>query len=89
MKKKFTLFTLLLMLCFSSSLLAQVSYNSFVASVMNQVSADSVYKFERQLSGIQQVHYRDLHILFLRDIILHREILKQLSIFWKDSRVSD
>ncbi|MBK8552275.1 MAG: M28 family peptidase [Ignavibacteria bacterium] len=51
MKKKFTLLALLLMLCFGSALLAQISYNNFVASVMNQVSSDSVYKFERQLSG--------------------------------------
>lgn len=51
MKKLFTLFNSLLILCFSSSLYSQVSYNSFVASVMNQVNADSVYKFERQLTG--------------------------------------
>lgn len=51
MKKLYTLFNSLLILCFSSSLYSQVSYNSFVASVMNQVNADSVYKFERQLTG--------------------------------------
>lgn len=51
MKKLYTLFISLLILCFSSLLYSQVSYNSFVASVMNQVNADSVYKFERQLTG--------------------------------------
>lgn len=35
----------------SSPLFAQVSYNTFVASIMNQVNADSVYKYDRQLSG--------------------------------------
>lgn len=49
--KPFKLFTLLFLFLISSSLIAQVSYNAFVASIMNQVSADSVYKFERQLTG--------------------------------------
>ena len=44
-------FVLFFILTISSSLFAQVSYNSYVASIMNLVSADSVYKFERQLSG--------------------------------------
>ena len=51
MKKIYTLFNSLFILFFSSLLYSQVSYNSFVASVMNQVNADSVYKFERQLTG--------------------------------------
>lgn len=51
MKKLFTLITSFLILSFSSTIFSQVSYNNFVASVMNQVSADSVYKFERQLTG--------------------------------------
>ena len=51
MKKLFTIFTPFLILTISSAIFSQVSYNNFVASVMNQVNADSVYKFERQLTG--------------------------------------
>ena len=51
MKKLFTLLTSFLILTISSAIFSQVSYNNFVASVMNQVNADSVYKFERQLTG--------------------------------------
>ena len=51
MKRLFALLPSLFILSFTSLLSAQVSYNTFVASVMNQVNADSVYKFERQLSG--------------------------------------
>jgi len=35
----------------SSSVFAQVSYNTYVESIMNLVNADSVYKYERHLSG--------------------------------------
>ena len=47
----FKLFVLFFIFVISSSLFAQVSYNSYVASIMNLVNADSVYKFERQLCG--------------------------------------
>ncbi|MCX6165539.1 MAG: M20/M25/M40 family metallo-hydrolase [Ignavibacteriae bacterium] len=49
--KPFKLFTLLFIFLISSTLFAQVSYNTFVANIMNQVSQDSVYLFERQLCG--------------------------------------
>lgn len=51
MKKLFTNLSTVLILCFSTSINSQISYNNFVASVMNQVVADSVYKYERQLTG--------------------------------------
>ena len=41
----------ILFLFLASTVFSQVSYNTFVASIMNQVSADSIYKFERQLCG--------------------------------------
>jgi hypothetical protein len=44
-------FTLFFMFIISSCIFGQVSYNSYVASVMNQVNQDSVYLFERQLCG--------------------------------------
>ena len=49
--KKFKLYFLFIVLSLSISGYSQVSYNTFVASIMNQVNADSVYKFERQLCG--------------------------------------
>jgi hypothetical protein len=49
--KRIKTFFLFLVLSLTVSGYAQVSYNAFVASIMNQVSADSVYKFERQLCG--------------------------------------
>lgn len=49
--KHIKLFTLLILFFVSSGIFAQVSYNTFVASIMNQVNQDSVYKYERQLSG--------------------------------------
>lgn len=51
MKKLFILITPFYLLILSSAIFSQVSYNSFVASVMNQVNSDSVYRYERQLSG--------------------------------------
>ncbi|MEZ4691689.1 MAG: hypothetical protein R3A12_16650, partial [Ignavibacteria bacterium] len=51
MRKFYILLIPFLIFCMSSELMSQISYNNFVASVMNQVNADSVYKFERQLSG--------------------------------------
>ena len=51
MKKLLQLVTLSFILTFSSNIYSQVSYNNFVASVMNQVNADSLYRFERQLTG--------------------------------------
>jgi len=45
------IFTLFFLLFLSTTVFAQVSYNTFVASIMNQVNADSVYKFERHLCG--------------------------------------
>ncbi|MBK9333765.1 MAG: M28 family peptidase [Ignavibacteria bacterium] len=51
MKKILTFFVLLIVFFCKSVLYSQISYNNFVASVMSQVSADSVYKYERQLSG--------------------------------------
>jgi len=47
----FKLFISFFILTISTSLFAQVSYNAFVANIMNQVNADSVYKYERQLCG--------------------------------------
>jgi len=49
--KPIKILSLVLFLFLSASVFAQVSYNTFVASIMNQVNADSVYKFERQLCG--------------------------------------
>ncbi|MBI5401797.1 MAG: M20/M25/M40 family metallo-hydrolase [Ignavibacteriae bacterium] len=49
--KQIKFFTLFFLLFLSTTVFAQVSYNTFVASIMNQVSADSVYKFERHLCG--------------------------------------
>lgn len=49
--RKIKILLTLLVLAITFSLNAQVSYNSFVASVMNMVNADSVYKFERHLCG--------------------------------------
>ncbi|MFA5403793.1 MAG: M20/M25/M40 family metallo-hydrolase [Ignavibacteria bacterium] len=49
--KHFRLFSLFFLLFLSSSLFAQVSYNTFVASIMNQVNQDTVFKYERQLCG--------------------------------------
>ena len=43
--------TLICLLFFTSEVIPQITYNSYVASVMNQVSADSLYKYERQLCG--------------------------------------
>ncbi|MEZ4690139.1 MAG: hypothetical protein R3A12_08120 [Ignavibacteria bacterium] len=55
MRKFYILLIPFLIFCMSSELMSQISYNNFVASVMNQVNADSVYKFERQLSVIHPV----------------------------------
>jgi hypothetical protein len=49
--KPIKLFTLLFLFFASTTVFSQVSYNTFVASIMNQVNADSVYKFERHLCG--------------------------------------
>jgi len=49
--KPIKILSLVLFLFLSASVFAQVSYNTFVASIMNQVNTDSVYKFERQLCG--------------------------------------
>ena len=38
-------------ICLASTSVGQITYNSYVASVMNQVIADSLYKYERQLCG--------------------------------------
>lgn len=45
------IYGLLIMLTGASNSVSQITYNAYVASVMNNVIADSVYKFERQLSG--------------------------------------
>ncbi len=49
--KHLKIFSLVLFIFVSSSIFSQVSYNSFVASIMNQVNTDTVYRYERQLSG--------------------------------------
>ena len=49
--KIFKLFTVLLLFIVSSSAFTQVSYNTYVASIMNQVNTDTVTKYERELSG--------------------------------------
>jgi hypothetical protein len=43
--------SLLLLLCISNAAMSQITYNSYVASLMNNVVADSLYRFERQLCG--------------------------------------
>ncbi len=49
--KIYKLFTVILLFIVSSSAFTQVSYNTYVASIMNQVNTDTVTKYERELSG--------------------------------------
>jgi hypothetical protein len=49
--KLFKVFSLILFLTFALKGFSQVSYNTFVANIMNQVKADSIYRYERQLCG--------------------------------------
>lgn len=49
--KHFNISISFLLLFITTSVFSQVSYNTYVASIMNQVNTDSVYKFERQLCG--------------------------------------
>lgn len=49
--KKLIPIILFLFLPDSTNLFAQITYNSYVNSIVNQVNTDSVYKYIRQLSG--------------------------------------
>lgn len=44
-------FILFILFFISTGVFAQVSYNTFVANIMNQVNTDTVLRYERQLSG--------------------------------------
>lgn len=49
--KPIKLFAILIITFLATSIYSQVSYNTFVANIMNQVNTDTVYKYERQLCG--------------------------------------